>query len=309
MAVSVHNLSKNYAQQKAVNGISFEVKKGEILGFLGPNGAGKSTTMKMLTGYLPSSSGTASICGMDIIQQSLDVRKKIGYLPENNPLYYDMYVKEFLEFALQINHPQPIKNTGKQINETIELVGLTLEQHKKIGQLSKGYKQRVGLAQALIHQPEVLILDEPTSGLDPNQLADIRSLIRTLGKEKTILFSTHIMQEVQAVCDRVVIINKGKIVADDKPENLQSLLGNDVVVEVEFAQNITKEDLQAINEVHFINQLAANHFLLHGKDSLAIRTNIFNYAVHKNNPLLTLKQENKSLEDVFHQLTQQKNKQ
>lgn len=309
MAVSVHNLSKNYAQQKAVNGISFEVKKGEILGFLGPNGAGKSTTMKMLTGYLPPSSGTASICGMDIIQQSLDVRKKIGYLPENNPLYYDMYVKEFLEFALQINHPQPIKNTGKQINETIELVGLTLEQHKKIGQLSKGYKQRVGLAQALIHQPEVLILDEPTSGLDPNQLADIRSLIRTLGKEKTILFSTHIMQEVQAVCDRVVIINKGKIVADDKPENLQSLLGNDVVVEVEFAQNITKEDLQAINEVHFINQLAANHFLLHGKDSLAIRTNIFNYAVHKNNPLLTLKQENKSLEDVFHQLTQQKNKQ
>lgn len=306
MSVSVHNLSKLYADQKAVDGISFEVKKGEILGFLGPNGAGKSTTMKMLTCYLPPSAGTASVCGLDIIQQPLEVKQKIGYLPENNPLYYDMYVKEFLEFALQIHGPKPAADYSRKIRETIDLVGLNVEQHKKIGQLSKGYKQRVGLAQALIHNPEILILDEPTSGLDPNQLADIRNLIKELGKEKTIIFSTHIMQEVQAVCDRVIIINKGKLVADDKPGNLQHLLSNEILIEVEFANSIQPGDLQQIANVHLIDTLSTNHFVLHGKDSLQLRKDIFAFAVSSNNPLLTLKQENKSLEDIFQQLTNKK---
>ncbi len=303
MSVSVHNLSKFYANQKAVDGISFEVKKGEILGFLGPNGAGKSTTMKMLTCYLPPSAGSAEVCGLDIIQQSLAVKQKIGYLPENNPLYYNMYVKEFLEFVLQVNSQQSTVNSNKRIKETIDLVGLNIEQHKKIGQLSKGYKQRVGLAQALIHNPEILILDEPTSGLDPNQLSDIRNLIKELGKEKTIIFSTHIMQEVQAVCDRVIIINKGKLVADDKPENLQNLLSNEILIEVEFENNIQINELQQILNVHLIDKISDTNFILHGKDSVQLRKDIFAFAVSKKNPLLTLKQENKSLEDIFQQLT------
>jgi ABC-2 type transport system ATP-binding protein len=303
MSVSVQNLSKVYADQKAVDNISFVAKKGEVLGFLGPNGAGKSTTMKMLTCYLPPSAGTASVCGLDIIQQPLEVKQKIGYLPENNPLYYDMYVKEFLEFALQVHSPQSEINSTKKIKETIDLVGLNLEQHKKIGQLSKGYKQRVGLAQALIHNPEILILDEPTSGLDPNQLVDIRNLIKELGKEKTIIFSTHIMQEVQAVCDRVIIINKGKLVADDKTENLQNILNNEILIEVEFEKTIQVDELQQIQQVHLIDKLSDTSFILHGKDSMQLRKDIFAFAVSKNNALLTLKQENKSLEDIFQQLT------
>lgn len=303
MSISVQNLSKWYGQQKAVDSVSFELKKGEILGFLGPNGAGKSTTMKMLTCYIPPSDGTAKVAGIDIIENPLLVKEKIGYLPENNPLYYDMYVKEFLEFALHINRPKQSSNRLQRIKETIDIVGLGIEQHKKIGQLSKGYKQRVGLAQALIHDPEILILDEPTTGLDPNQLADIRSLIKTLGREKTILFSTHIMQEVQAVCDSVVIINKGKLVANDKTENLQKLWSSDVVVEVEFEQAITIEQLQQINGVQLVNKLSDTNFVLHGKDSTQLRKDIFTIAVNTNNPLLTLKQESKSLEDIFQQLT------
>ncbi|MFN8266928.1 MAG: gliding motility-associated ABC transporter ATP-binding subunit GldA [Chitinophagales bacterium] len=305
MAVSVRNLSKNYNHQKAVDNISFEVKKGEILGFLGPNGAGKSTTMKMLTCYIPPSKGTASVSGLDIVQHALEVRRKIGYLPENNPLYYDMYVKEFLDFAARINNITSVA-IDKRVKEVIDLVGLNIEQHKKIGQLSKGYKQRVGIAQALIHNPEVLILDEPTSGLDPNQLSDIRNLIKELGKEKTILFSTHIMQEVQAVCNRVIIINKGKIVADDQPDNLQNVLNNEALVEVEFLREVAKETLQNISNIQQVNALSATHFILHGKDSLQIRKAIFDFAVSNNNPLLTVKQETKSLEAIFHQLTQQK---
>lgn len=303
MSVSVHNLSKFYADQKAVDSISFSVKKGEILGFLGPNGAGKSTTMKMLTCYLPPSGGTASVCGLDIVKQPLEVKQKIGYLPENNPLYYDMYVKEFLEFAYHIQGRQSTGDSQRRIKETIDLVGLNIEQHKKIGQLSKGYKQRVGLAQALIHNPEILILDEPTSGLDPNQLVDIRNLIKELGKEKTIIFSTHIMQEVQAVCDRVIIINKGKLVADDKPDNLQNLLSNEILIEVEFEKTILLDELQQIQQVHLIDKLSDTNYILHGKDSMQLRKDIFAFAVSKNNPLLTLKQENKSLEDIFQQLT------
>ncbi len=303
MSISVHNLSKTYGNQKAVDNISFSVNKGEILGFLGPNGAGKSTTMKMLTCYLPPSAGTASVCGLDIIQQPIAVKQKIGYLPENNPLYYDMYVKEFLEFAWHINGMKTPKNSQQKIKNSIELVGLQVEQHKKIGQLSKGYKQRVGLAQALIHEPEVLILDEPTSGLDPNQLADIRQLIRNLAKEKTIIFSTHIMQEVQAVCDRVVIINKGKIVANDTADNLQNMLTNETLVEVEFENAVAVDVLNEVPQIHAVEKLSDTHFVLHGKQSKPLRKAIFEFAVQKNNPLLLLKEESKSLEEVFHQLT------
>ncbi|MBK8351970.1 MAG: gliding motility-associated ABC transporter ATP-binding subunit GldA [Saprospirales bacterium] len=303
MSIIVNNLSKTYSDQKAVDSISFEVKKGEILGFLGPNGAGKSTTMKMLTCYIPPTSGNATVCGFDITQQSLDVRQKIGYLPENNPLYYDMYVKEFLEFALKVNGQKSMVNSNQAIKNAIDLVGLEVEQHKKIGQLSKGYKQRVGLAQALIHDPEILILDEPTSGLDPNQLADIRHLIKELGKEKTILFSTHIMQEVEAVCDNVVIINKGKIVANDKTSNLQTRLAGEVLIEVEFENMVSETELNKIENIHAIEKISETNFILHGKESTQLRKNIFAFAVSKNNALLTLKQETKSLEDIFQQLT------
>lgn len=217
MSISVKALSKNYGAQKAVDQISFEAKPGRILGFLGPNGAGKSTTMKMLTSFIPKTSGNASVCGFDITEDSLEVRKNIGYLPENNPLYSEMYVKEFLHFVGNVYH---LKNLEERVQEVIGLTGLDKEQRKKIGQLSKGYKQRVGLAQAIIHDPKVLILDEPTSGLDPNQLIEIRALIKELGKTKTVVLSTHIMQEVEAICDDVIIINKGKIVANDTLKGL-----------------------------------------------------------------------------------------
>ena len=217
MSISVQQLSKNYGSQKAVDEISFEASPGKILGFLGPNGAGKSTTMKMLTCYLPQTSGKAFVCGFDISNDSLQVRKNIGYLPESNPLYHDMYVREFLYFVGNTYHLQNLKS---KIEEVILATGLEKEQHKKIGQLSKGYKQRVGLAQAIIHDPKVLILDEPTSGLDPNQLIEIRKLIKELGKTKTVIFSTHIMQEVEAICDEVIIINKGKIVANNSLKGL-----------------------------------------------------------------------------------------
>ena len=220
MSIQVQNLTKIYGEQRAVNDITFDVNPGEIVGFLGPNGAGKSTTMKIATGYLPATSGTVSVCGFDVQKKPMDVRRNIGYLPEHNPLYLDMYVKEFLEFVGSLYKIKG-KALANRITEVIDLVGLTLEQKKKIGQLSKGYRQRVGLAQALIHNPPVLILDEPTTGLDPNQLAEIRQVIRTIGKEKTVIFSTHIMQEVEAICDRVVIINKGNIVADNLLHDLQ----------------------------------------------------------------------------------------
>ncbi|WP_231490067.1 ATP-binding cassette domain-containing protein [Pedobacter sp. Leaf170] len=218
MSISVKRLSKHYGNQKAVDSISFEAKPGRILGFLGPNGAGKSTTMRMLTGYLEATSGEAKISDKNIILEAVDAKKHIGYLPENTPLYTEMYVKEFLSFVAQT---YKLADISKRVADVIEMVGLTPEQHKKIGMLSKGYRQRVGLAQAIIHNPEVLILDEPTSGLDPNQLVDIRALIKTLGKDKTVIISTHIMQEVEAICDDIIIINKGKIVANDTLEGLK----------------------------------------------------------------------------------------
>lgn len=218
MSVVVKSLAKHYGEQKAVNQISFEAKPGRILGFLGPNGAGKSTTMKMLTGYLQPTSGEAEIAGKNIENEPIEVKKLIGYLPENTPLYMDMYVREFLAFVAET---YGLKKVAERVEEVINLVGLTQEQHKKIGMLSKGYKQRVGLAQAIIHQPQVLILDEPTSGLDPNQLSDIRTLIKNLGKDKTVIISTHIMQEVEALCDDVIIINKGTLVANSSISDLR----------------------------------------------------------------------------------------
>lgn len=218
MSIQVSNLTKIYGTQKAVDSISFKINKGEIVGFLGPNGAGKSTTMKILTGYLQPTNGTVKICGIDVVENSIETKRKIGYLPESNPLYYDMYVKEYLSFIAGIHK---LNLQSELIKNIIDLVGLNIEQKKKIGQLSKGYKQRVGLAAALIHQPEVLILDEPTTGLDPNQIIEIRNVIKEQSKNKTVLFSSHILQEVQAICDRVIIINHGKIVADDLLSNLQ----------------------------------------------------------------------------------------
>jgi ABC-2 type transport system ATP-binding protein len=234
VSIQVENLSKVYGKQTAVNSINFNIPTGEIVGFLGPNGAGKSTTMKMLTGFIPPSSGGGSICGIDIVEESLEVRKIVGYLPENNPLYLDMYVKEYLAF---IGGLSGVKDINKSVEHVLNITRLIPERHKKIGQLSKGYRQRVGLAQALIHNPKVLILDEPTSGLDPIQVVEMRNVITDLGKDKTVLLSTHIMQEVEAMCDRVIIINHGNIVADDRLENLKQK--NDSGLENIFRELVT----------------------------------------------------------------------
>src|SRR6188768_2287834 len=253
MSIEVKNLLKVYGEQKAVNDISFKVGKGEIVGFLGPNGAGKSTTMKIITGYLEKTSGEAFVCGMNVADQPLETKRKIGYLPELNALYYDMYVREYLAFVAEIHK---VENQKSKIESVIELTGLTVESKKKIGQLSKGYKQRVGLAAALIHDPEVLILDEPTSGLDPNQIIEIREVIKKQGKDKTVLFSSHILQEVEAICDRVIIINKGELVADDKLANLQrSQSGNHIVI-VQFKQQIDKQLLEQLTDVIAVTEVS-----------------------------------------------------
>lgn len=301
MSIKVNGLSKVYGTQKAVDEISFEVNKGEVLGFLGPNGAGKSTTMKILTCFIPQSSGTATVCGYDTTNEPLEVTKKIGYLPENNPLYVDMYVREYLEFVAGLHKLGKI--TQQRIDEMIEVTGLTAERKKKVGQLSKGYKQRVGLAQAMLHNPEVLILDEPTSGLDPNQLVEIRSLIKQLGKDKTVIFSSHIMQEVQAVADRVIIINKGKIVANDSTENLQNRIGNEIIVTAEFKQSIDRGLLGTIKGVKSYEQLKDGKWNFVAEGQKDIREDIFNFAKEKNLTLLHLNKEEYSLEEVFKQLT------
>ncbi|MEY4875308.1 MAG: hypothetical protein RI955_187 [Bacteroidota bacterium] len=300
MSILVNQLTKNYGEQKAIDNISFEVKPGEILGFLGPNGAGKSTTMKILTCYIPPTTGSASVCGFDINKQSMDVRKNIGYLPEHNPLYLEMYVKEYLSFIADLHK---VQNKKKRIDEMVELTGLGIEQHKKIGQLSKGYRQRTGLASALIHDPKVLILDEPTTGLDPNQIVEIRSLIKEIGKNKTVILSTHIMQEVQAMCNRVIIINKGNIVADDKIEKLQQLNKNEKIFIVEFDKAIDKNLIQQIAGVKKCNDLADNKWKIFSEDD--IRNKIFDFAVKNNISLLSLNEEKQSLEDIFRHLTQE----
>jgi ABC-2 type transport system ATP-binding protein len=301
MSVKVSGLTKIYGAQRAVDDISFEVNKGEVLGFLGPNGAGKSTTMKILTCFIPQSSGSATVCGYDVVSEPLEVTRKIGYLPESNPLYLDMYVREYLEFMAGLHKLGKI--TGQRIDEMIAVTGLTDERKKKLGQLSKGFKQRVGLAQAMLHDPEVLILDEPTSGLDPNQLVEIRSLIKQLGKDKTVIFSSHIMQEVQAVADRVIIINKGKIVADDSTVNLQSRVGNEIVVTAEFKQDVDRALLSAIKGVKSFDRLKDGKWNFVAAPNWDIREEIFNFAKEKNLTLLHLNKEEYSLEDVFKQLT------
>ena len=299
MSITVSNLTKQYGEQKAVNAANFTVEKGEIVGFLGPNGAGKSTTMKMLSCFIPPTEGTATVCGHDVEQHPEAVKKLIGYLPENNPLYYDMYVKEYLHFVARV---QGVANKKEQVAKIIEETGLTIEQNKKIGQLSKGYKQRVGLAQALIHDPEVLILDEPTSGLDPNQLADIRQLIINLGKEKTVLLSTHIMQEVQAMCDRIIIINQGKIVANDQTENLrQSQQGMQYTVEFNKAIDVDKLT-NALNNVNVL-PTEKNTYSISSSETTDQRAAIFRFAVANDLVLLTLIKTENNLEDVFRELT------
>ena len=298
MSIEIKNLTKIYGTQKAVNDISFTVNKGEIVGFLGPNGAGKSTTMKMVTGYIMADGGTAQVCGINTAIEPLEAKKKIGYLPESNALYYDMYVREYLDF---VGGVYEVTNLANRIENCIAKVGLTPEANKKISQLSKGYKQRVGLAAALLHNPEVLILDEPTSGLDPNQIVEIRDVIKELGKEKTVLFSSHIMQEVQAICNRVVIINKGTIVANDTLANLQQGKTNALVVR--FAETLQPALLQGLQGVDAIHQIAATQWQLTGADVAAIRKQVMQVALDKNLNIISMQEGGGSLEAIFRELT------
>jgi len=300
MSVSVRDLSKVYGAQKAVEKVSFEVQPGQILGFLGPNGAGKSTTMKMITGYIPPSEGQITVRGTDMLSHPLEGRRYIGYLPEHNPLYHDMYVREYLHFVAGIYR---LDKRPEAVSRVIEMTGLGKEQHKLIRQLSKGYKQRVGLAQALIHDPEVLILDEPTTGLDPNQLSEIRSLIRELGRSKTIIFSTHIMQEVQAVCDRVMIIQSGKIVADDTVKGLTGKLSGNAVVHISFEQPIPVEHFREQPAIESIAPTGPMTYQVTGKDLLELKRALFEIAVRHHNPILSLQDQQTNLEDLFKQLT------
>lgn len=300
MSVKVNNLTKIYGDQRAVNDISFEAKKGEILGFLGPNGAGKTTTMKILTCFIPQSEGSAEVCGFDTEKDSMEVRRRIGYLPEHNPLYKDMYVREYLNFVAGLHD---IKNKKSRVAEMVEMTGLTREQNKPIGALSKGYRQRVGLSQALMHDPEVLILDEPTSGLDPNQLVEIRSLIKQIGQERTVIFSTHIMQEVQALCDRVLIINKGNLVADDTIDTLQQRVSGESVVTVEFAETTSLQKLNTIKGVEKVTNLKEKSWQLFAPANMDIRAEVFRFAVANQLTLLGMRKEVYSVEDVFRSLT------
>jgi len=299
MSVSVKGVSKIYGSQKALNNVSFEIGTGEVVGFLGPNGAGKSTMMKILTSFITQSEGEVKVCGIDVINNSIESRKKIGYLPEHNPLYLDMYVREFLAFIADIHK---IKNKKGRVNEMIELTGLTPEKTKKIKQLSKGYRQRVGLAAALIHDPEVLILDEPTTGLDPNQLKEIRVLIKDIGATKTIMLSTHIMQEVEAICDRAIIIKNGEIVADNQIEALQQGT-SEVIIEIEFEKSIDINKLRLINTVNRIIDLGDNKFEIYSEENSDVRPQISQFAIDKNNLVLSMQKREQKMEDVFQNLT------
>jgi ABC-2 type transport system ATP-binding protein len=301
MSIEVRNLLKVYGEQKAVNNISFRVDKGEIVGFLGPNGAGKSTTMKIITGYLRQDAGEAFVSDINVSREPLTTKKKLGYLAEANALYYDMYVKEYLGFIAEIHN---IDNKRSRIDKVIELTGLTIESKKKIGQLSKGYKQRVGLAAALIHDPEVLILDEPTSGLDPNQIIEIREVIKQQGKNKTVLFSTHILQEVEALCDRVIIINKGEIVADDKLSNLQKGKKDNHVVRVQFQGSVDKNLFHSLNHVSNVVEVQPYTFTLETSNPESVRKQILELSLQNNLNIVSLHSENQSLEEVFRSLTQ-----
>lgn len=301
MSVKVEKLTKIYGAQRAVDQISFKASKGEVLGFLGPNGAGKTTTMKILTCFIPATEGNATVCGHDVATDSIKVREQIGYLPEHNPLYKDMYVREYLQFVAGLHK---VPNKKKRIDEMIEMTGLEKEQRKLIGALSKGYRQRVGLAQAMLHDPKVLILDEPTSGLDPNQLVEIRKLIKTLGEEKTVIFSTHIMQEVQAICDRVLIINNGKVVANDPIEKLKNRISGERLVTVTFLQNTDATALKSIQHVKSVEKgKVSRQWQLTSDTRYDIRPSIFKFAVSKGLVLIEMKEEVYSVEDVFQELT------
>jgi ABC-2 type transport system ATP-binding protein len=301
MSIVLKDLTKTYGSQRAIDNISFSIDSGEIVGFLGPNGAGKSTTMKILCGYIPQTSGVAQIMGMEVSKDPIGVKKRIGYLPELNPLYPDMYVAEYLKFISDIHK---IKGSKEAIERVIESTGLSLERKKKIGQLSKGYKQRVGLAQALLNDPDVLILDEPTSGLDPNQVTEIRKLILSLGKDKTILLSSHIMQEVEAMCSRVIIINKGKIVADDKVEVVkQTLSKNKATTVVKFRSDIDVKKLRAKSGVSEVIASEGSTYRVVAESDLDLPELLFNFAIESKIIILEQKEEVESLESVFQQLT------
>lgn len=302
--IEIENINKFYGSQQVLDNVSFTLEKGEIVGLLGPNGAGKSTLMKILTSFIPPHSGQARILGMDVQAEALKIRRMLGYLPENNPLYPEMYVREYLAFVLKMYHTElPVK---KRVDEVVELTGLEPEQHKKIGTLSKGYRQRVGLAQALIHNPQVLILDEPTTGLDPNQLEGIRAVITALGKEKAVLLSTHIMQEVEAVCNRVVIIDKGKVVADDKAELLLHKATQTGSFRLELKESVVAGVFREISGVTSVKHLSGNEWVLFTSIEKDIREDIFHFAVSKGLSILSLSENKEKLEDVFHELTRSK---
>lgn len=292
-----------YGQQRALDNVSFEVKTGEIVGFLGPNGAGKSTMMKILTCFIPPTGGKATVNGFDVMEQSIDVRRSVGYLPEHNPLYLDMYVKEYLEF---IGGLHKVSKLRSRVEEMIDITGLTVEQHKQIGALSKGYRQRVGLAQALIHDPAVLILDEPTTGLDPNQLAEIRELIRRIGKQKTVMLSTHIMQEVEILCDRVIIINKGNIVTDKETQVLQQGDQSKIVIIAEFDKAVSKSQLLKIAGVEDAANVSGNIWQIVTGPQTDVRSDVFKFAVENGLSVLGMQREERKLEDVFKELTGKK---
>lgn len=303
MSLLLKNLTKIYGEQKAVNDISFEIGEGEIVGFLGPNGAGKSTTMKIATSYLPPSSGEAWVGGFNVADQPMEVKRITGYLPEHNPLYLDLYVREYLGFIGKLYGLRGSK-LNSRVQEIVELCGLTREQNKRIEALSKGYRQRVGLAQALIHDPKILILDEPTSGLDPNQLVEIRKLIKMISEHKTVLFSTHIMQEVQALCDRVIVINKGVIVADDKLEHiLHKTHSGGSVIMVEFEREVSEELLKSVPGVKEVKPLEGFRYQVTSEGSVDLRPELFRFAADNNLSLIGLKQEETTLENIFRDLT------
>ncbi|MEP6927367.1 MAG: gliding motility-associated ABC transporter ATP-binding subunit GldA [Ginsengibacter sp.] len=301
MSITISNLTKTYGTQKAIDSISFNAANNEIVGFLGPNGAGKSTTMKIVTGCLEADSGNVIVNGIDVNTNSLEVKKQIGYLPEGNPLYYEMYVREYLGFIASLHKIKT--STKKRIEEVIDLTGLRFESNKKTGQLSKGYKQRVGLAAALIHDPEVLILDEPTSGLDPNQIIEIRQVIKELGKNKTVLFSSHILQEVESICDKVIIINKGTIVADDTLSNLRISNKTYYIVVVQFSQKINIEILLSIEGVQKIDEEQPFIFKLQTIDPDNVKKQLLKLSLQNNLNIVLLRSESKSLEEVFRSLT------
>ncbi|MBK9358717.1 MAG: gliding motility-associated ABC transporter ATP-binding subunit GldA [Bacteroidales bacterium] len=301
MSIIVSNISKQFGRQLALDNVSFSINPGEIVGLLGPNGAGKSTMMKIITCFIPPSSGEVSVHGFDIREQSLEVRKKVGYLPENNPLYTEMYIKEYLGFVAGIHHLG--KSSAKRVAEMMDITGLMPEKSKKIGALSKGYRQRVGLAQAMIHDPEVLILDEPTSGLDPNQLVEIRNLIAEIGKHKTIMLSTHILQEVEAICNRAIIINQGRIVADDSTGHLLSNASGRELVMVEFDREVSASGLKLIKGVITVKKLHGFSWLIESAQDLDVRQEVFRYAVDNGFTVLSMQKQGNSLEEVFQQLT------